>query len=147
MVVALQICSCMLSDPSHLLTPDPHPPKEAGWTTVSCRCTGFSLLPLCRLIQHPSPHTSSSPVCPVFLLHSSVCSHVHGGHFSLLFPPYLPLLTSALSLCLEYLLLCWPLKRRRTHKVWSCYRALRPPPPRISPTKTSWVHSNAAFPQ
>lgn len=70
------------------------PPSEAGWTTVSCWCTGSSLylnVPSSTHLKTPRP---PQPVSHVFCTAVCVC-HVHVDTSSLLLSP---LLTSALIL-------------------------------------------------
>lgn len=91
---------CMLSDPlHHVQNPKPHPPpSEAGWTTASCWCTGFSLylnVPSSTHLKTPCP---PQPVSHVFCTALCVC-HVHVDTSSLLLLS--PLLTSTLILSIQ----------------------------------------------
>ena len=121
-VVALQICSCMLSDPSHLLTPIPLKKLVGPRSPVDV------LASLCTSVSsHPAPISPrlSSPVCPVFLLHSSVCVLMYMVDTSLCYSPYL--LFSHLH-CLSawntFFFVC--LSKEDEPPVWSCYSAHQP---------------------
>lgn len=87
-MVALQICSCMLvwfSPPRPQIPRSHPPPPEAGWTTVSCWCTGFSsylCVPSSTHLQMPCP---AQPVCHVFCTALCEC-HVHSVDTSLCSP-------------------------------------------------------------
>ena len=86
---ALACCLILsTSTPDTQTPPHPTPFPEAGWTTVSCWCTGFSSYLCVTSSTHFQMPCPLQPVSHVFCTALCVC-HVHSVDTSLC-SPYLP---------------------------------------------------------